>query len=121
MWGTKIYYEKESYNYVNLNSTSDGLIINDKGNVECFIVGDEYKNGSVKWWGKKLEEYYPHPWFPDKEIASFIVVRILPNFELKQEYEVEEDGKIYSHNRKTSYTVEDCLEYPEFFEPIYKN
>ncbi len=67
-----------------------------------------------------LSEYYPHPWFPEKEIISFKCIRIVPFWELNKEYELDEEGLITSEDEETKMWEYECLQYPEFFEPIYK-
>lgn len=87
----------------------------------------ESTNGSRKWWGKTLDNYYPHPWFPSKEIVAFELVNNLP-FNRKGVIEKvigatnDEGGWIELNTVDGSYdfTVSDCLNSPEFFKPIYQ-
>lgn len=75
-------------------------------------------NNVRKWWGKTLENYYPHPYYPEKEVVGFEVISILPYFP-KGFYEVEFDFIKSGVDDTLAYYTSQCLEYPEFFKPIY--
>lgn len=57
-----------------------------------------------------LTEYYPHPWYPEREITGFEVIRILPFYKL---------GEFITY-QSYEYTQADMLNHPEFFKPHYK-
>jgi hypothetical protein len=69
------------------------------------------------WWGKTLDNYYPHPWFTEKEIIAFELVNDIPGHRKGKTFEVIE------YQIKTAltvnYSVDDCLFLPEFFKPLY--
>lgn len=74
----------------------------------------------IKIWGKTLDNYYIHPYYPDKKIKGFEIVKMLPLFELGKVYECDDDGIITSDlDWDLSYLTYQCLDYPEFFKPIY--
>jgi hypothetical protein len=68
----------------------------------------------------KTTDLYPWPWYPDREIKSFTVVRIAPFWTLGEEYEVEETGLITSEDDQTKLWLDEALSFPEFFKPNYK-
>jgi hypothetical protein len=149
-FGGKSYYEIDSDTPLRLNSYSgkDGFVLNELGEVELCDLND---NRFVKrryfldenwdyevdyetehfWdetkpnmrWGKTLDNYYPHPWFPDKEIVAFEVINNLP-FNRKGTIEKVVGGldgwiELESPDGAYDFTVVDCLQCPEFFKPIY--
>jgi len=153
-FGGKSYYEVNSDTPLSFNSFGgkSGFRLNDKGEVQLFDVSDkvlvkrhyylnegwndneevEYKTEhfwdettSNKWWGNTLDKYYPHPWYPQKEIKSFEVINNLP-FNRKGTIEqVIGEGnnswiELESPEGAYDFTVEDCLKCPEFFKPLYK-
>jgi hypothetical protein len=75
--------------------------------------------GTRKWWGKTLDNYYPHPWYPGKEIIAFEIVNNLPFSRKGKIIELSGDGGI-SLNETVGYSILNCLSNPEFFKPIYK-
>jgi len=143
-FGGKSYYEINSDIPLSLNSFGgkEGFVLNDKGEVELFDISDkkllkrhyysdenwnnevdyeteEYwdEMTSSKWWGKTLDNYYPHPWFPDRKIVAFKLINDIPFFR---------KGKIFNMycgdiecNYGVKYSEDDCLQLPEFFKPIY--
>ncbi len=133
---SKSFYEINSDKQISLNSNYSGLILNPEGRAQCYggrnnyeIIKEEDKvsdihnfTDSVKWWGKKLENYYLHPYYPDKNILGFQIIRFLPDCKINDFFKLEFDSngieviKVGKHK----YTESDCLEYPEFFKPIYK-
>jgi len=73
------------------------------------------------WWGKTLENYYPYPYYPDKQIKGFTIMKEIPLFELFEYCDLDEDDLIRStDDYEIAYTKEQCLNLPEFFKPIYK-
>ena len=74
---------------------------------------------SKKWWGLTLDNYYPWPYYPDKKIKAFEVIRNIPFFDEGEIYDVY-CGEIKSIDGYIIYTEEECLEYPEFFRPRYE-
>ncbi len=80
-------------------------------------VSFEIKDNNKNWWGKTLDHYYPHPWYPQKKIVAFELVNDIPGFR---------KGKIFNlymgyiePNVGVSYSVDDCLQLVEFFKPLY--
>lgn len=76
-----------------------------------------------KWWGLTLDNYYPHPWYPEKKTVAFELVGNLPFNKKGIICEVLE-GKngwieLYTTDDIYSFSVKNCLEAPEFFKPIY--
>ena len=144
--GGSSFYEINSSEPLQLNMDFYGFIINDKGEVEIysneynyttkFYENEDYEievcyptkffikeEINKRYWGKTLNHYYLHPYFPTKEIVAFKIIRILPNSKLNQRYEVNAicvnySGFIQLENR--IYSVIECLKYPEFFKPLYK-
>lgn len=142
-FGSRPYYEINSDIPLSLNSFGgkNGFILNNKGEVELFDISDkvfvkrhyfltedwndevDYKTEyywdeteSNKWWGKTLDNYYPHPWYPNKKITHFQLVNNIPFFRKGEKFAVNMD-EIDCNGIK--YSVEDCLENPEFFMPLY--
>lgn len=74
---------------------------------------------SKKWWGLTLDNYYPWPYFTDKKILKFEVVRNIPFFNEGEVYNVF-CGEIIDNEGYIRYSEEQCLEFPEFFKPIYE-
>lgn len=126
-----------------------GFILNDKGEVELWEFVDApytyYKNGEEisedewhnteesedvqldirsdntrKWWGKTLDNYFPHEWYPDRKIVAFELVNNIPGFRKGEVFEVNVD-ECYADvgDSGVYYKLHDCLSYPEFFMPIY--
>lgn len=130
-----------------------GFILNDKGEVELWEFVDAsctyYKNGEEisedewhnteesedvqldirsdntrKWWGKTLDNYFPHEWYPDRKIVAFELIGNLP-FNRKGVIEkVVGEGEnswieLISPEGAYDFTVSDCLQCPEFFKPLY--
>jgi len=74
---------------------------------------------SKKWWGLTLDKYYPHPYYPTtKVISGFEIINNIPFFDEGEFYDLEDD-KIRSIDDDMLYNRLQCLEYPEFFKPIY--
>lgn len=73
---------------------------------------------SKKWWGLTLDQYYPHPYYPEKKIKAFRVINNIPFLEEGEVYE------LFCGEIKVRYDIvyseDDCLNYPEFFKPIYE-
>lgn len=135
-WGGKKYYEINSNDPLSINSKwGVEFITNNKGGVELYsldekipgintyFTDDTYEketklkteffieNLSPKtWWGKTIDNYYPWPWFPDKEITHVEIVRIIPEYTLGSQIEVKNNAML----------LWKALEYPEFFKPLYK-
>jgi len=146
-WGGKSYHEVNSDTPVFLNSYggSKGFVMNELGQVQCFDLNDKvlvereyYADEDLynkvdyvtpyfwdnmaprEWWGLTLDNYYPWPYYPDREIKSFTVVRELPLFDLGGEYEIDSEGTVRSEEDfEIAYFPEQCLKYPEFFKPNY--
>lgn len=78
--------------------------------------------------GKTLENYYPHPYFPEKQIIAFEIINNLPFCRIGRIEKVvgfDGDGlsewiEIASLDGAYDFTVEDCLNQPEFFKPLYE-
>ncbi len=152
-WGGKQFYEVNSDIPLSLNSYGGekGFVLNDKGEVEIFDLNEEVfvkrryylddwleteveyeteyfwdEKEPKTWWGLTLENYYPHPYYPEKEIIAFDVVRDLPfNLAGTVETVVGECPnswiELESPDGAYDFTVSDCLLCPEFFRPIYKD
>lgn len=75
---------------------------------------------SKKWWGLTLDNYYPWPYYPDKKLLGFEVVNNIPFFTEGNLYGIS-CGEIMSDDDYIIYTEDQCLNYPEFFRPFYKN
>lgn len=152
-FGGRNFYEVNSDTPLSLNSYGGtmGFVLNDKEEVELFNLSEkvlvkrhyyltedwndedevEYETEYYwdetepkKWWGKTLDNYYPHPWYPERKIVAFQLINNVPLhnegtvFKVKQEiypYIIVTtiSGEIY-------YQLEDCLNCPEFFKPIYE-
>jgi hypothetical protein len=70
-----------------------------------------------------LEQLYPHPWFPEKEIEAFEVIHIMPYAVVGQTYPIHgENSRLgkYALIGLNTYYLDELLNYPEFFKPIYK-
>lgn len=152
LWGGKGYYEINSDERLSFNSYggTQGFVLNDKEEVEIYNLDDTYvvkrtyyldenwtqevfyatenfydETDCRKWWGKTLDNYYPHPWYPEKKILAFETVGNLP-FNRKGTIEkVVGEGEnswieLESADGSYDFTVSDCLECPEFFKPIYE-
>lgn len=76
--------------------------------------------GCKKYWGLTLDNYFPHPWYPEKEIISFEIINNLPYFDEGGIYEVEGNLIRSDEDFELAYFTWQCLEHPEFFKPIYK-
>jgi hypothetical protein len=90
-----------------------------KSGLAC-IMNPEYTN---RTYNNKLEDYYPHPWYPDKEIESFECIRMSVYWTKGIRYEVfvENDGYlIEGDDHETRVWLSEALDFPEFFKPIYK-
>src|SRR6187402_2726164 len=72
-----------------------------------------------KWRGLTLDNYYPHPYYPEKEVKAFEVIRETPYLEMGEIYEVFCDDLYTPDYDGIKYSVDDCLQYPEFFRPVY--
>lgn len=145
-FGGKSYYEINSDKPLSLNCYGgrEGFILNKKGEVELFDLSDrvllkrhyylteelndedevEYETehywdnmGSNKWWGKTLDSYYPHPWFPVRKIEAFELVNDIPFFRKGKVFKVKDGG--VSLSSLVEYSVSNCLSCPEFFKPLY--
>lgn len=74
-----------------------------------------------KCYDETLDKYYPHPWYPNKNILEFEVVNIIPFAKKGDRFKVS-DNVIDIRNENSisfSISVEDCLNTPEFFKPLY--
>lgn len=150
-WGGKKYYEINSNTPLSLNSYGGvkGFILNDEGEVELYDISEkvlikrhyysdeEWENevdyetehfydetSSKKWWGKTLDNYYPHPYYPEKEIVAFEIMQNLPFNNIGIIEQVVGEGEnswieLESPDGAYDFTVSDCLQAPEFFKPIY--
>lgn len=146
-WGGKPYHEINSDIplYLNSYSAPKGFILNENEEVEVYCMQEKIlvkrhyysdeewetevnfetehfwdEMGYKTWWGKTLDNYYPHPWYPEKEIIAFEVIRNLPYFTVGKTYEVVDDAIQSNEDFELNYWVWQCLEYPEFFKPLYK-
>ena len=110
MWGGKSYYRINSDKPVRLNSSSSGFILNPEGKVQQYslFTRTSFSFGTRTWWGSTLDNYYPWPYFPKKQIKGFEVVRLLPKHKL---------GDFITVGKKADTQYK--LNYPEFFKPIY--
>ncbi len=77
-----------------------------------------------KWWGKTLDNYYPHPWYPERKIIAFELVNDIPFNRKGTVEEVVGEGEnswieLPSPEGAYDFTVSDCLNCPEFFKPVY--
>lgn len=72
----------------------------------------------------KPEDYYPHTWYPDRKIIEFECIRIAPMWMYGKRYEVftDSDGSelIEGDDNETRLWIDEVLNYPEFFKPIYE-
>ncbi len=83
-------------------------------------LGLDVKHDNIrKWWGLTLDNYYPHPCYPEKEIIAFEVINAFPYFDEGKIYEVEDAIIRSEEDYELSYFTWQCLEYPEFFKPIF--
>lgn len=116
LWDTREYYI-HSYYYNGIEISEEEFSrLEDEG-----VSDDDLMLKSVdtnKTWGLTLDNYYPHPWYPEKKIKSFEIVNNIPFFNEEEIYDVL-CGEIKSDCNLITYTEEQCLEYPEFFKPIY--
>lgn len=81
-----------------------------------------YEEGIKKYWGKTLDHYYPHPWYPNKEIKGFEILRELPEVFIGEIIELSYnfyDGLFIKISQNIIYSLEKCLKFCEFFRPIY--
>ena len=152
-FGGHYYYEINSDVPLSLNSFGgkEGFVLNDKGEVQLYDTSDKVlvkrhyylteelndedevnyetehfwdEDESRIWWGKTLDKYYPHPWYPKKEIIAFELIGNLP-FNRKGVIEkVVGEGEnswieLTSPEGAYDFTVSDCLQCPEFFKPLY--
>lgn len=148
LWGGKDYYRINSDVPISLNSFggAQGFVLNEEGQVEEFDLNNkvlvkrhyysdedweypteeetEYywdETEPSMWWGLTLDDYYPWPWYPEKQIKGFIVIKHIPLFDLHEYCEVKDDYLIRSKEEfEIAYTIDECLKYPEFFKPIYE-
>jgi hypothetical protein len=84
------------------------------------IKNEDY---TIRTYNNKLEDYYPHPWYPDKEIESFECIRMSVYWTVGTRYDVfvENDGYlIEGDDHETRLWLSEALDFPEFFKPIYK-
>ena len=117
-WGAKQWYVIESDEPVMLNRTRAKFITNDEGLAEEFRwIGDDSLETSKKTYRLPLSAYYPHPWYPNKEIVSFEIVRLLPGHDIGDYIEIFANCLI---SNSLTLTVQECLQMPEFFMPVYK-
>lgn len=145
-FGGKSYYEINSDISLSLNSFggSKEFVLNDKEEVELFDISDkvlvkrhyfliedwneEYEvnyetqyywdeTTPNNWWGKTLDNYYPHPWYPDKKIVAFELINDIPFFRKGKVVKVKNNHITF--NLGVNYSVDDCLHLVEFFKPLY--
>lgn len=88
-------------------------------------IGLRTENFNVKqYWGKTLDNYYPHPWYPNRAIKGFEIVNNLPGAKKGVFIELNNINnmwiEIHLCGDILQYSIEDCLDNPEFFKPIYK-
>lgn len=98
------------------------VIFAEMGYPDEYVLGidADVQSSTKKWWGKTLDNYYPHPWYPEKEIVAFEVIRMLPFFTVGDVIEMDEYRVIRSEiDLECFYDIYDCLKYPEFFKPVY--
>lgn len=80
----------------------------------------EEKNSVFKWYDDTIDKYYLHPYYPKKEIKAFEVIRILPGCFVGNVYNIRTINDIpYIFANDLNFTVKYCLQYPEFFKPLY--
>lgn len=116
-WGAKQLYVIESDEPVSLNRTRAKFITNDEGLAEEFSwIGDSNKTAK-KTYRLPLSEYYPHPWYPHKEIKAFMTVSRVPGHDIGDDIEIFANCLI---SNSLTLTVQECLQMPEFFMPVYK-
>ena len=93
-------------------------------------LGLRLEHDSIKrWWGKTLDQYYPHPWYPEKEIIAFELIADLPYNRKGVFIEVVCAGdchhgelgwiELTSKDGSYDFTVTECLDLPEYFKPLY--
>lgn len=145
-FGGKSYYEINSDKPLSLNCYGGtiGFVLNDKEQVELYDLSDkrlvkrhyflteelndkdevdyetEYYWDCTEpntWWGKTLDNYYPHQYWPDKKIQAFEIINDIPFFRKGKVFKVEDGG--ISITSTVGYSINNCLSYPEFFKPIY--
>lgn len=152
-FGRKSYYEINSDEALSLNSFGgkEGVVLNNKEEVQLFDISDRVlvkrhyyltedwndedevdyetehywdEDAPRIWWGKTLDSYFPHPWYPSKKIIAFKLVNDMP-FNRKGTVEkVIGEGEnswieLSSPEGAYDFTVSDCLNCPEFFKPLY--
>lgn len=110
----KLITEKE-YNAIWVNEN----ILGETNDELDFRTDIKLVNTTKYWWGKTLDQYYPHPYFTDKEIIGFKVIRNLPFYKINEIYYLNDDKNLGDDWSEVDYSLADCLKYPEFFEPIY--
>lgn len=104
-WGGKQYYRINSIKPISLNSTFEGFILDRYGRVE------EYRQNSkgivTRQYKSKLNDFYPHPYFPGKKPKKIEVIRIMP---------AQKIGDVLPLN---AISIEIAMQHPEFFKPTY--
>lgn len=116
-WGGKLYFRKNCEIPRLLSRATGSFKFTDDG--RCYELDNDYWATE----GTHLSGYYPHPFFSDREIKGFKIVKPIPNFKLGGiyllQYGIENNHYIASPKYGGKFFLENCLEYPEFFEPVY--
>lgn len=117
-WGAKQWYVIESDEPIMLNRTSSKFICNEEGLAEEFRwISDDSLESTKKTYRLPLSAYYPHPWYPNKEIKAFMTVSRVPGHDIGDDIEIFANCLI---SNSLTLTVQECLQMPEFFMPVYK-
>lgn len=116
-WDAKSFYVANSDVPVSLNRTDSKFICNEEGLVEEFSWLDNELETAKKTYRLPLSGYYPWPWYPNKEIVSFEIVRLLPGHDIGDRLEIFANCLI---SNSLTLNVQECLLLPEFFMPVYK-
>jgi len=69
-------------------------------------------------WGLTLDNYYPYPWYPEREITAFELMMDIPFHRKGIILNVSETGMLIDAVYNFSLAL--CLELAEYFKPIYK-
>ena len=119
LWGGKSFYKLNSTKPIILNRRTGGFILDE--NQKAVEIGVSFDTIE----GDTLDQYYPHPYFDNKEFYGFKITQNLPNFKKGEVYLIQqgiEGGDYISGAKyKSIYFVSDCLDYPEFFQPQYRD
>jgi hypothetical protein len=73
--------------------------------------------------GNDLTKCFLHPYFPDKKVIGFELVKPFPHFNMGVIYLLQSGGSdgdyIISNKGMSRYTISECFEFPEYFKPAY--